>query len=127
MAALATDARVGKWLMLALRLIVGGVFIGASVDKIIHVDRFADVVWGYQLLPEGLVNAFSACLPWVELVVGALLIAGVWLPSGALLAAGMTVMFMVGIGINLARGAEHFHCGCFGTGQEGPAETWGLM
>lgn len=126
-AALATDTGPGKWLMLALRLAIGGVFIAASADKIIHVDRFADVVWDYQLLPDGPVNAFSACLPWVELVLGLLLIAGVWVPSGALLAAGMTVIFMVAVGINLARGTEHFHCGCFGTGQEGPAETWGLM
>jgi uncharacterized membrane protein YphA (DoxX/SURF4 family) len=127
LAALAPDARLGKWLMLALRIAVGGVFIWASVDKIIRVDRFADVVWDYQLLPAGLVNAFAACLPWIELVVGVLLIGGVWLPSGSLLAAGMTVMFMVAIGINLARGPEHFHCGCFGTGQEGAGQGWSLM
>ena len=113
--------------MFGLRLAVGGVFIAASPDKIIHPDRFADVVWDYQLLPAWAVNAFSACLPWVELVMGVLLITGLWLPSGALLASGLTVMFMVAVGVNLVRGTEHFHCGCFGTGQEGAAEGWGLM
>ena len=73
LATLAPETPLGKGLMLGLRLFVGGVFIAASVDKIIHVDRFADVVWDYQLLPATLVNAFSACLPWIELVLGVLL------------------------------------------------------
>lgn len=115
------------WLILALRLIVGGVFIYASIDKIVHPDRFAEIVWDYELLPESLVNPFSVCLPWVELVMGILLVAGIWVPGGALLATAMTVMFMMAVGYALSRGAEDFHCGCFTTVQEGPEEAWGVI
>ncbi len=115
------------WLIVALRLIVGVVFIYASLDKIVHPDRFAEIVWDYELLPESLVNPFSVCLPWVELVMGVLLLVGVWVPGGALLATAMTVMFMMAVGHALSRGAEDFHCGCFTTVQEGPEEAWGVM
>jgi uncharacterized membrane protein YphA (DoxX/SURF4 family) len=118
---------LGGWLIVALRLVVGAVFIYASVDKIVHPDRFAEIVWDYELLPESLVNPFSICLPWVELVMGVLLLVGVWVPAGALLATAMTVMFMMAVGYALAQGAEDFHCGCFSTVQEGPEEAWGVL
>jgi uncharacterized membrane protein YphA (DoxX/SURF4 family) len=114
-------------LIVALRLVVGAVFIYASIDKIVHPDRFAEIVWDYGLLPESLVNPFSVCLPWVEVVVGALLVVGVWVPAGALLSTAMTVMFMMAIGHVLSQGAESFHCGCFTTVQEGSEEAWGVL
>jgi uncharacterized membrane protein YphA (DoxX/SURF4 family) len=116
-----------RTLLLGLRVVVGAVFLYAAVDKIVHPDRFADVVWDYNLLPAALVNPFAVCLPWVELVAGLLLVTGAWVPSTALLTAGLTVMFLVAVGINLARGADGFHCGCFSTTQEGPSEAWSLM
>ena len=66
----ATQRPLRGWLVLALRLIVGVVFIYASIDKIIHPDRFAEIVWDFDLLPRSLVNPFSVCLPWIELVMG---------------------------------------------------------
>jgi len=115
------------WLIVALRLTVGAVFIYASIDKIIHPDRFAEIVWDFDLLPDGLVNPFAVCLPWIELVMGTALVAGLWVPGGALLATGMTVMFMMAVGHALSRGAEDFHCGCFSTIQEGPEEAWSVL
>ena len=120
------SARAWRAVLLALRLGIAAVFIYAAIDKIIHPDRFADVVRDYDLLPDALVNPFAVCLPWVELVLGVFLVAGVWVPGAALLAAGLTVMFMVAVGINLGRG-EDFHCGCFSTSQEGAGEGWSLM
>jgi uncharacterized membrane protein YphA (DoxX/SURF4 family) len=109
-------------------LVVAGVFIAASVDKIVHPDRFADIVLDYDLLPDGLVNVFAVCLPWVELLLGLFLIAGRWLPSASLLATGLTLMFMAAIGLNLARGNANLHCGCFSTSAEGGEEAaWGLL
>ena len=53
---------------------------------------------------------------------GALLITGRWLPSAALLSAGMTLVFMIATAYALATGVEDFHCGCFSTSQEdGPS------
>ncbi len=33
------------------RLVIAGVFIYASIDKIIHPDLFAEAVYNYQVLP----------------------------------------------------------------------------
>ena len=115
-----------RGLVIALRATVAAVFIWASLDKIAHPDRFADIVWDYGILPEGLVNLFAVGLPWVELVLGVFLLAGIWVPSAALLASGLTVMFMVALAVGLSRG-EEFHCGCFSTAQEGTGSGWDLM
>jgi len=117
-----------RWLLVPVRLALAAVFIAASADKIVHPDRFADVVWDYQVLPMGLINLFAICLPWVELATAACLIAGVWLDAAGLLAAAMSLMFMVALGAALARGQDTMHCGCFSTAQEGVGDSlWGLL
>jgi uncharacterized membrane protein YphA (DoxX/SURF4 family) len=110
---------VRRALAIALRAIVGFVFIYASLDKIVHPDRFAEIVGDYQLLPDALVNPFAVTLPWIELLAGMCVITGRWLPGAALLATGMTVMFMLAVTHVILRGASEFHCGCFTTTQEG--------
>ncbi|HEY3398887.1 MAG TPA: MauE/DoxX family redox-associated membrane protein [Armatimonadota bacterium] len=115
------------WLNLALRLVIAAVFLYAAVDKIAHPDRFADIVSDYQLLPAFLVNPFAVIMPWVEVALGVWLVVGAWTPSAALLASGMTVMFMAAIVAALAIGAGDLHCGCFTTSQEGRSEAWGLL
>jgi uncharacterized membrane protein YphA (DoxX/SURF4 family) len=110
--------------LVALRVAIAAVFLYASADKIVHPDRFAEVVSDYQLLPEGLVNAFAAMLPWVELGAGLVLLIGRWLPGAALLTTGLTAMFMVAVALAMRHGGEAFHCGCFTTTQEGgPSAT----
>ncbi|MDH3555163.1 MAG: DoxX family membrane protein, partial [Deltaproteobacteria bacterium] len=65
------DRHTGNWLThpitaLVLRIVLGWVFIYASLDKIRHPDLFAEAVYNYQLLPEVAVNLVAICLPWVE-------------------------------------------------------------
>ena len=69
------------WLTLIARLFLGGVFIYASVDKILHPDDFAHAVYNYQILPNGLINLTALVLPWLELLLGICLLTGVWLPG----------------------------------------------
>jgi len=45
--------------LILFRLLAGGVFVYASVDKILHPDQFAIAVNNYQLLPEPFVNVFA--------------------------------------------------------------------
>ncbi len=113
--------------LLALRAAIGAVFIYASLDKIGHPDRFAEIVSDYGLLPETLVNPFAVALPWIELVTGLTLVAGCWLPGAALLSSGMTVLFMVAVGWAMVHGADKFHCGCFTTTQEGGPTPAGVL
>ena len=55
-------------LPLLVRLFVGGVFIYASIDKIMHPHGFAELVNNYHILPPYLVNLMAIFLPWLEMV-----------------------------------------------------------
>jgi uncharacterized membrane protein YphA (DoxX/SURF4 family) len=104
------------------RLLLGAVFVYASLHKIADPPAFAKIVWGYNLLPGALVNPFALYLPWLELLVGLALLAGVWLRAAALVTGGLLLVFLVAIAINLGRGLD-FDCGCF-SHTPGAAQGW---
>jgi uncharacterized membrane protein YphA (DoxX/SURF4 family) len=99
---------------LVARIVLGGVFIYASLDKISHPELFAEAVYNYQLSPEVAVNLVALCLPWLELLSGGLLVLGVWVRGSSLILSGLMILFLGALGINLARGLD-IHCGCFTT------------
>ena len=45
------------------RLILGGVFIYASLDKIAHPAEFAKAIGNYHVVPFGLENLMALALP----------------------------------------------------------------
>jgi len=100
-----------------VRLILGIIFVLASIDKIIHPAAFAKAVYNYQILPEALINLTAIILPWLELILGISLILGLWLPGAVLLANLLLVSFFGALVFNLARGLD-VQCGCFITSQE---------
>jgi len=100
------------WLALAFRLYIGGVFVFASMNKVIYPAEFAETIASYQILPYWSVNAAAAVLPWLEMVCGVLLFLGVRVKAAALLIAAMLGVFTVAIAVNLARGTP-IGCGCF--------------
>jgi uncharacterized membrane protein YphA (DoxX/SURF4 family) len=102
------------WISFVARLIVGGIYIYASVDKIIHPDAFAKIVNNYHILPGVLVNIFALILPWLELVCGVALIAGTRVLGASIILSGLTAVFIVAVGINVIRGVN-IDCGCFST------------
>jgi uncharacterized membrane protein YphA (DoxX/SURF4 family) len=116
-----------RCLLRAAGVVIGAVFIYASVDKIVHPDRFADVVHEYDMLPLFAVNAFALAMPWVELMAGVALIAGFWRGAGGLLAAALSVAFMVAIAQAELRGLK-IECGCFNvSGMSATEASWGLF
>ena len=118
-ALMSEDRHMGDWLIhpitgLVARIVLGGVFIYASLDKISHPELFAEAVYNYQLSPEVAVNLVALCLPWLELLSGGLLVLGVWVRGSSLILSSLMIVFLAALGINLARGLD-IHCGCFTT------------
>jgi len=111
-----SDARLllGDLLSLACRLAAGGVFVYASLDKLVHPDAFAQAIANYRLVPMALLHPFAWLLPVVEAVAGIALIVGWQRRGAALLIAAMTVMFIGAIALALFRGLD-ISCGCFDT------------
>jgi uncharacterized membrane protein YphA (DoxX/SURF4 family) len=95
-----------------VQIALGAVFVAAAIPKIADPPAFAHMIYNYRLMPGGLVNALALVMPWIELVVGILLIAGVWKREAALVAAAVLLVFLGAIGWNLARG-HAVDCGCF--------------
>ena len=111
---------------LVLRIVLGYIFIYASLDKIRHPDLFAEAVYNYQLLPEIAVNLVAICLPWLELFSGSLLVLGLWVQGSILIVSGLMLVFIGALGINLARGLD-VHCGCFITQSSDPITIFTLF
>ena len=110
-----------------IRLFLGGVFVWASIDKILHLEAFAHVVYNYQILPDGLINFSAIALPWLELFLGFLLISGFWLPGAVVLSNLLLVTFFAALAFNVIRGLD-VHCGCFATSRlENPKTLWYLI
>jgi len=101
-------------LVLLCRLIVGGVFIYASLDKLAHPQAFAEVIHHYRIVPYVLLHPSALLLPMVEFVVGVALILGLGRRGAALIMALLLVVFMGGIASALMRNLD-ISCGCFNT------------
>ena len=102
-----------KWIIWICRLVLGGLFIWASVPKIISPPDFALMVFRYQILPYYLVNITAIMMPWVELFAGlSLLFVPKLRDAAAAIILGLLVVFTVAISINLVRGVD-MNCGCF--------------
>jgi uncharacterized membrane protein YphA (DoxX/SURF4 family) len=104
-------------LTLVLRLAAGAVLVYASFDTLLDPQPFADAIDDYRILPLGLVNATAIVLPWVELVTGICLIAGLWTPGAGLVTAALAAVYTGALTSALLRGLE-IGCGCFGGGGE---------
>lgn len=101
----------GRPVELLCRLLLGGVFVYASLDKILHPIEFAKIVYNYQLLPVVASNFVAMCLPWMELFAGLALVVGVLRFESSLVLSGLLVVFIFALGINLGRGVD-IDCGC---------------
>lgn len=100
------------------RLLLGGLFVYASIDKIAHPRAFADILYNYQILPDLFITIVAITLPWVELFSGFLLVLGFFCRTAAIVLFSMLLIFIGAISFNLIRGLN-FDCGCFTTAASG--------
>ena len=111
------DSRTARILMLLGRVGLGAVFLYAAYTKLrVPWAIFAMSINSYQILPEPLVIFIARVLPWLELVLGVLLIVGWKLRYVAAATSSLLLGFFVimlrsyfkGLGID---------CCCFGVGE----------
>ncbi len=100
---------------LLARLVLGGVLIAAGLLKVGSPSASARAVRAYQLLPFDLAAYVGYALPVVEILVGVLLVVGLFTRASAAVGALLMVAFVIGIASAWARGLT-IDCGCFGGG-----------
>ncbi len=108
---------------LALRLMLGLVFVRAGLTKLPQGEAFRQAVINYRLVPEWASRPIARVLPLVELMVGGLLLLGVGQTVSSLLLAGLLGLFTLAVSVNLVRGRS-IDCGCLGSGSPSRITWW---
>jgi len=107
----------------AVRLLIGGVLLYSGLQKVGHVENLARIVYGYRVVHPELVNLVAMTLPWLEMLVGALLLLGLLRRSSAVGATGLFGVFVIAVGLAMARGIDA-PCGCFSVAAGGERIGW---
>ena len=91
------------WVGLAARLVLWVVLLAAGVLKIGNLGESVLAVRAYQLLPYEMTTIVGYALPIVEIILGVLLILGLFTRLSALAGALLMVAFIFGISSAWAR------------------------
>lgn len=98
-----------------IRLVVGGVYVLFGYAKAIQPHEvFYTSIREYQLLPEAIVPFFGSTLIYVELIIGALFVLGLFTRFAAWGITGTLMMFMAALTQAIIRGLDMPNCGCAG-------------
>lgn len=107
----------------AIRLIIGGIFLVAGVLKVGHAPEFAAQIAGFQLgIPQPVIAPAALVLPFLEIMIGAYLIVGLFTRAAAWCATVLLAIFDLAIASAVVRGLT-VSCGCFGPNDK-TVTTW---
>jgi putative oxidoreductase len=105
--------RVAKTIRALVRIALGGLFIFAGATKAYDPGTFAMEIQRYNLIPW-LPGALAAVyLPWLEILVGALLVVKRFERGALLLITCLLLVFTFALASATVRGLG-IDCGCFG-------------
>jgi uncharacterized membrane protein YphA (DoxX/SURF4 family) len=97
----------------AIRVLVGGLLLLAGGLKVGHPTELAANIAGFRLFPPAIVGPLALALPYVELWLGAYLVAGLFTRVVAAVAAVQFVCYGGAIASAVVRHIPA-NCGCFG-------------
>ena len=115
------------WVSTAARLGLAAVWLIAGGAKVGDLAGSGRAVNAYQLMPYDIAKIVGAALPFLEIALGLLLLAGLAVRLSAGVSAFLLVVFIAGIVSAWSRGLA-IDCGCFGSGGQlaaGQGPTYG--
>jgi putative oxidoreductase len=121
-----SQSKTLHWIVLGLRLALGVIFVVAACLKLREpLVLFALDIDSYHILPLRMVEPAARFLPWFEMVIGLLLMAGFWLRFSALCVSAMLVTFIAAMSYAHFIMHQDINCGCFGSGE--PISWWSMV
>ncbi|HXB68797.1 MAG TPA: MauE/DoxX family redox-associated membrane protein [Candidatus Acidoferrales bacterium] len=106
-----------KIAVMVLRIVLGAIFMYAAYAKLAESWRlFAAGIASYEVLPMWTVEILARTLPWLELLIGVLLIVGRWRRVSTLATSGLLLVFF-GLMVRAYIKGMTIDCGCFGPGE----------
>ena len=103
-----------RYLSFVFRIGLGVVFIISGAGKLPELAAFIEHVEDANILPHALAQVYGTALPYVEIVIGALLILGLLSRFAAGIGGLAVLSFIIGNSTRLYRGL-YGECGCFGS------------
>ncbi len=107
-------------------LVLGGVFLWASWEKIANPQEFAKIIGNYDLLPLAMINPIALALPYIEACCGLLLLTGRLVKGSVLIVNGLLAVFIIAIIVSLFRGLD-IQCGCFSVSADSRGDMIGVL
>jgi putative oxidoreductase len=109
---------------LASRIVLGGVFLIAGATKILNPGTLAAAIRSYELpLPEWFISLSAHALPYLEVLLGLYLLAGLFTKISAWATNGLMAIFFLALLQGALRGLE-MDCGCFGSSAGETSNLW---
>ncbi len=113
-------SRVGSmavvgWVGVLARLILGLTYLTAGVDKAQSLAVTQQATRAFRILPYDLANAWGVFMPFLEIILGVLLVVGLLTRWTAIAGGVLMAVFIAGIISVWVRGIS-IDCGCFGGG-----------
>lgn len=104
-------------------MLVGIVLLVAGLLKITDVQGMVVAINAYQIFPLNVIDVLAWVIPATEIIIGILLILGMFTRFAAIIASLMFISFICGISWAWSQGYS-IDCGCFGGGgQIAPDQT----
>lgn len=130
----APQGKRSSLIVLVIRLVLGALFLYVGIKKVIDPVAFLKLVRAYEITDSPLaLNLAAALVPWIEIVAGLCLVAGIMIRGAAATLLGMLLAF-TGVILwrtlriyesrEIAFCAIEFDCGC-GLGEV--AICWKLL
>ncbi|MGH3144350.1 MAG: MauE/DoxX family redox-associated membrane protein [Rubrobacter sp.] len=116
----------GSYATLLSRIVLGGVFLSAGATKVFDPGSLAASIRTYELgVPEWFVTLSANSLPYIEVLLGLYLLAGLFTRISAWTTNALMLVFIVALVQGALRGLE-IDCGCFGSaaGSAGASNLW---
>lgn len=114
-----------RWTLLALRVIVGAVFVYAGYLKMREPwALFAMGIDSYHLIPFQFLEPLARTLPAAEVALGLWLMVGFWLPIPSTAVSLLLAVFFAAM-VHAKLAGQKIDCGCFGPGD--PISKWTLL
>ena len=106
-------SKILYYIQITARVILGALLLIAGIFKLQDNSALFETIAYITWLPIGIKSFIIDVLPWIEVIVGAFLIGGLFkkvvIPAGALIYAGFFAFAIYGLGSGMEG-----DCGCFG-------------
>lgn len=114
-----------RYLFMFIRYFLGFLFIYAASGKLADPLLFSQTIENYQVFGTILSRWAAVIVPFLEMLLGLMLIGGIWLKEATSLTLFLYLMFDALVLQAYFRGLD-ISCGCFSQTGESPIDFWKL-